>query len=541
MANRIIGFFILYFGLVLAANSQSILLQDDFEGNGTIQSWFGDACMINTQFTNPFMQGINNSSNVLYYKDTGGTFANVRFDSEKKLPLDSYYVFTLKIYIPSSGITGMQTNQVSLKLQNANINNPWETQSEIIKVVQLDQWQTITFNFKNDNYINFNAGSLPPTQRADLNRIVIQVNGEGNSDKVEGYIDDFFYNGKVKKEPAYPYLVWSDEFNTDGPINSVKWFHQTKLPAGGSWYNGEIQHYTNRTTNSFVQNGVLNLVAKKESFTDQNVTKQYTSARLNSKFAFTYGRVEIRAKLPTGLGTWPAIWMLGKNINEDGAYWDNLGFDKTPWPACGEIDIMEHWGSNQNFVQSAMHTPSSFGNTVNHGGRILLTASSNFHNYSLKWTPDKMVFMVDSIVHYVYEPKTKDASTWPFDADQYMILNIAIQASIDPSFSSSAMNIDYIRVYQDQPTTDVKKVSPIQGTNYPNPFSHSFKIKTGTSNMERIECTIYNQLGKIVLIKNLQTDASGFVQIEASNLPKGVYLLRYFLEGKEHRSKLVKN
>ncbi len=133
----------------------------------------------------------------------------------------------------------------------------------------------------------------------------------------------------------------------------------------------------------------------------------------------------------------------------------------------------------------------------------------------------KWLFMVDSIVHYVYEPKTKDASTWPFDADQYMILNIAIQASIDPSFSSSAMNIDYIRVYQDQPTTDVKKVSPIQGTNYPNPFSHSFKIKTGTSNMERIECTIYNQLGKIVLIKNLQTDASGFVQIEASKFTQG--------------------
>lgn len=541
MRKRIIGILILYFGLATTTYCKDALLQDDFEGNGTIHSWHGDACVIDNQLINPFKQSPNTSQNVLYYKDTGGDYANVRFDAKIKLPLDSYYVFMLKIYIPSSGITGTQTNQISLKLQDANINNPWETQSEIIKVVQLDRWQTITFDFKNDSYLNFNTGSLPPTQRTDLNRIVIQVNGEGNSDKVEAYIDDFFYAGKVQNEPEYNFLVWSDEFNTDGPVKNSKWFHQTKLPAGGSWFNGEVQHYTNRTTNSYVQNGVLNLVAKKESFTDQNVTKQYTSARLNSKFAFTYGRVEIRAKLPSGIGTWPAIWMLGKNINEDGAYWDNLGFDKTPWPACGEIDIMEHWGSNQNFVQSAMHTPSSFGNTMNHGGRILPGASSDFHNYSLIWTPDKMIFMVDSIVHYVYEPKTKDASTWPFDADQYMILNIAIQASIDPSFNSSAMNIDYIRIYQDKPITDIKKVYSIQGTNYPNPFSHSFRIRTGTSNMERIECTIYNQLGKKVLIKNIQTDASGSVQIDASNLPRGVYLLRYTLEGKEYRSKLVKN
>jgi len=527
--------------LASQVNAQTGVITDDFEGNGTITTWFGDHCMLNTSLANTFKQGINTSSTVMDYTDTGGLYANVRFETGFKLEMDSYYVFSLKIYIPSNGITGNQTNQISLKLQDGSQGAPWETQCEIIKPALLDQWQTISFDFKNDAYKNLNAGSLPPTQRSDFSRIVLQVNGEGNNDHVRAYIDDFYYNGKVKVEPTYNHLVWSDEFNSDGPIDQSKWYHQTQLPAGGSWYNGEIQHYTNRIENSSVSNGILNLVAIKESFTDQNHTKQYTSARLNSKFAFTYGRVEIRAKLPTGVGTWPAIWMLGKNINEDGAYWDNLGFDKTPWPACGEIDIMEHWGSNQNFVQSAMHTPSSFGNTVNHGGRILSTASNNFHNYSLKWTPDKMVFMVDSIVHYVYEPETKDANTWPFDADQYMILNIAIQASIDPSFSSSAMNIDYIRVYQDKPITDVKKVSPIQGTNYPNPFSHSFRIKTGASNMEPLQCTIYNHLGKMVFEKNTQTDAYGSVQIDASHLPKGVYLLRYSLGGKEYRSKLVKN
>ena len=141
-----------------------------------------------------------------------------------------------------------------------------------------------------------------------------------------------------------------------------------------SWYNGELQHYTDRIENSYVQNGHLYLVAKNETFTDQGVTKNYTSARLNSKFAFTYGRIEVRASLPIGEGTWPAIWMLGKNISEPGAYWETQGFGTTSWPACGEIDIMEHWGSDQDYVQSALHTPSSSGNTVNKGGETCFSS-----------------------------------------------------------------------------------------------------------------------------------------------------------------------
>ena len=111
---------------------------------------------------------------------------------------------------------------------------------------------------------------------------------------------------------------------------------------GVGWANGEEQHYTNRIDNSYVDGSwFLNIVAKKETFTDQNLTKNYTSARLNSKFAFTYCRVDVRAKLPLELGTWQAIWMLGKNINENGGYWDQV-FGTTNWPACGEVDIMEH-------------------------------------------------------------------------------------------------------------------------------------------------------------------------------------------------------
>ena len=164
---------------------------------------------------------------------------------------------------------------------------------------------------------------------------------------------------------VYDTLVWADEFNGTGGVDTSKWWHQTVLPnAGQSWWNGEIQHYTDRDTNSYQQNGALYLTALKESYTDQNVTKDYTSARLNSKFAFTYGRVEVRAQLPAGVGTWPAIWLLGQNITEVGAYWYTQGYGTTGWPACGEIDVMEHWGHNQDYVSSAMHTPSSFGNTL---------------------------------------------------------------------------------------------------------------------------------------------------------------------------------
>ncbi|MFL2584853.1 MAG: discoidin domain-containing protein [Flavobacteriaceae bacterium] len=321
-------------------------------------------------------------------------------------------------------------------------------------------------------------------------------------------------------------LVWSDEFDDDGttylsgvdnPIDDSKWFHQTILPNGWGWYNNEQQHYTNRIQNSYVSDGTLKIVAKKETFNDQGHTKNYTSARLNSKFAFTYGVVEIRAKLPSGIGTWPAIWTLGKNINENGAYWQQQGFGTVSWPACGEIDIMEHWGSNQNFIQSAMHTPSSHGATVNHGGRTISTVSSEFHVYKLDWTADKMIFSVDDVEHYTYNPTAKNSDTWPFNSDQYLLLNVAIQESITSSFTSSAMEIDYIRVYQEQPMSiDQSNHPEIQL--FPNPTSKRFYIRSAT---EIHELNIYDLQGRsIVHHQPMQKQFS-----ISEDLAKGIYLV----------------
>ena len=275
---------------------------------------------------------------------------------------------------------------------------------------------------------------------------------------------------------VYNDLVWSDEFNDNGAVNSTNWFHQTQIPAGGSWFNGEVQHYTNELTNSFVSNGNLNIVAKKEPYTSQGITKQYTSARLNSKFSFKYGRVDIRAKAPNGQGTWPALWLLGKNINEDGGFFD-AAFGTTNWPACGEIDIMEHGiFPNQplNYVGSAIHTTSSSGNTVNKGGIQASDIQNNYHVYSMNWSPNQITFLLDGVIYYTYNPSVKNAATWPFDAEQYLLLNVAMggfAGTIPSNFTETSMVIDYVRVYQ----------NTVVDTEAPTSFTVNLGIISGSS------------------------------------------------------------
>lgn len=294
---------------------------------------------------------------------------------------------------------------------------------------------------------------------------------------------------------VYNDLVWSDEFDTNGAINSSNWHHQTQIPAGGNWYNGEVQHYTNELANSFVDAGSLNIVAKKEPYTDQGYTKQYTSARLNSKFAFLYGRVDIRAKIPVAQGTWPAIWTLGKNINEDGGFFDAV-YGTTNWPACGEIDIMEYGitpSQPSNYIQSALHTPSSFGNTTNVGGTIANNLGNDYHIYSMNWSPNQITFLLDGIAFYTYNPTVKNANNWPYNAEQYLLLNIAmggVAGTIPSNFTQAAMEIDYVRVYQ----------NTVVDTQAPTNFTASVGNITSTS---------------IELLLNAQ-DNSGNISYEAT-------------------------
>jgi beta-glucanase (GH16 family) len=240
-------------------------------------------------------------------------------------------------------------------------------------------------------------------------------------------------------------LVWSDEFNGTGAINSSKWFQQTQLLNVVSWHNGEIQHYTNQQTNAFENNGALNIVAKKETYTDQGQTKQYTSARLNSKFAFKYGRVEVRAKLPSGAGTWPAIWMLGANIEGTGS---------VGWPACGEIDIMEHTGKEQGAISFSAH--SKLLNWTLGTQKTYKTNIDNvdaFHVYSIDWTKDMIKFYVDGVLYYNVPNDGRGVDAYPFVAPEFLLLNLAVGGNfagntIDDSIFPIRMEVDYVRVYQ---------------------------------------------------------------------------------------------
>ncbi|MFT3682826.1 MAG: family 16 glycosylhydrolase [Ferruginibacter sp.] len=227
-----------------------------------------------------------------------------------------------------------------------------------------------------------------------------------------------------------PLLVWSDEFNTDGLPDPAKWGYD--LGAGG-WGNNEQQYYTSRADNAVVINGSLKITLKKEAYSGSN----YTSARLLSKdkYSFKYGKVVARAKLPVGGGTWPAIWMLGSNINT------------TPWPACGEIDIMEHVGNNLNTIYGTLHYPGRSGGNAD-GGTKKIADVTAFHIYTLEWSAASIkIYVDDELVHAV-----TNSTALPFNHEFFLITNVAMGGNfggvVDPAFTSGAMEIDYIRVYQ---------------------------------------------------------------------------------------------
>jgi beta-glucanase (GH16 family) len=245
-----------------------------------------------------------------------------------------------------------------------------------------------------------------------------------------------------KKESTSEYkMVWSDEFDqTNSRVDDTKWFMETVAPNNGAWYNDELQHYTDRLDNASVSDGTLKITAKKEEYTHSGTTQAYTSARLNSKFSFTYGKVVVRAKLPREQGTWPAIWTLGSNLETVG------------WPACGEIDIMEQLFEDFEMVQCAVHTPATHGDNTIVKQVDITDVTANFHNYGMEWNADKIDFTVDDQVYFTYSPEVKTPENWPFFNDQYILLNIAmggnLGGTVDPNFSEDVMEVDFVRVYQ---------------------------------------------------------------------------------------------
>jgi beta-glucanase (GH16 family) len=183
-----------------------------------------------------------------------------------------------------------------------------------------------------------------------------------------------------------------------------------------------------------------------------------------------------------------------------------------------------------------MHTPSSSGGTVNHGGQTISTASTAYHVYSLEWYPEKMVFKVDGVHHYTYQPEVRNSSTWPFDSAQYILLNTAIQPSIASSFTESDMIIDYVRVYQEA-TASVKEVANLDTIKiYPNPVENNVTIQIHP-NLIGVKATVYSLLGKEItsFVQNTSTKEHNF-----SNLIRGVYLLKFDSKGTSSTYKILK-
>jgi beta-glucanase (GH16 family) len=263
---------------------------------------------------------------------------------------------------------------------------------------------------------------------------------------------------RSKKQSSQTWqLAWSDEFDVDGEPEPSKW-------SANIWparkVNDEDQAYTSRPKNMRVENGFLILEAHKEDYDDA----AYTSGRIHSsgKGDFLYGRAEVRAKLPRGKGTWPAIWMLPSDpfqyatTCEAGTDWQGSG-ECNAWPNSGEIDIMEHVGYQMGHIHGTVHNEAYYwAKWEQRKGRILIDdVDQNFHVYAMEWTPERIDIFVDDSHYFTYTNENTGWEVWPYDQPFHVILNIAVGGmwgrsggGIDDEIFPQRMDVDYVRVYE---------------------------------------------------------------------------------------------
>ncbi|WP_151087894.1 glycoside hydrolase family 16 protein [Hymenobacter baengnokdamensis] len=236
----------------------------------------------------------------------------------------------------------------------------------------------------------------------------------------------------------YSVQVWSDEFN-DSSLDATKWSYEIQ----DVWFNNELEATTNSRNNVTLTGGMLNITAIQQNYNG----RQYTSGRINTKGKqqFTFGRIDVRAKLPKGKGMWPAIWMLGANDSQ------------ASWPACGEIDIMELKGSSPSTDYSTVHYGSSVATHQYKGTVYALPSTANgdfstdFHVFSCVRSMNQMDFYVDGNKYYTLT--SSDVSPYPFNNPFYAILNLAVGGDFDGNPDGSTtfpqtMQVDYVRFFQ---------------------------------------------------------------------------------------------
>ncbi len=333
-------------------------------------------------------------------------------------PLKGYYSF----------VEDFRRNGESAKqIRNASFGNGWVKSIDGI-------WHPLTsavFTADNTKSDRIDSG-------VKENRFYLQ-NGGDTVNKVrlhsKLHCDEKGYN---KPEDPEWKLSWNDEFDYQGLPDAEKWNHEV-----GFIRNNEKQYYTRqRLENTRVENGSLLIEARKEGYKEN---AEYTSASIHTagKKEWTYGRFEIRAKLPTGKGTWPAIWMLGKNIGQVG------------WPKCGEIDIMENVGYDPETIVGTIHCKSYYHviGTQKSATIKVPTCMDKYHLYAIEWYDDRIETFVDNKHYFTFRNEGTGDNEWPFDKPHYLILNLAIggawggQKGIDDSLFPHKYYIDYVRVY----------------------------------------------------------------------------------------------
>jgi len=273
------------------------------------------------------------------------------------------------------------------------------------------------------------------------NQACIKVSGEEFPGICGPACDPLVCNPVYVPDPDPANLVWFDEFEAGGSPDANKWSYDI---GGSGWGNNEQQYYTSRSENAFISNGILNIRAVRETYQG----KEYTSARMVTRYLgdWKYGRVLVRARLSkcTGLGTWPAIWMLPTD-------WVYGG-----WPASGEIDIMEHVGYDTGRIHGTVHTEAFNHMIGTQVGKSILTDVSDWHVYEIIWNFDKIEFVMDGVKYHEFSPTPMTYKEWPFDQRFYLIMNVAVggtwggsQGVDSDAFGGDGqvMEVDWVRVY----------------------------------------------------------------------------------------------
>ena len=439
----------------------SFLEEDIQPSDRTSGNWgrFGGIGSVNLSVLysdNPESNDLNDSSKVIKVIEPSGiqSWAGFYFVLEENLNFpEGKEAISFQFYSPGPG------HIVLLKLEDQLPNDSIgkKTTGDLFAETTGVGWETLVFNIPELDGRNGIYNTITMILGHDLS----------NQTEVNYYLDNFNFSPPLtitadpvnidSSEESTIYsgyqLVWNDEFNYEGAPSDEKWHLQYIPIIDGGWANDEKQHYTSRRDNSFVSDGTLKIVAKKELYAYEAVNRAYTSARLNSKFDIRYGRIDVRAKLPVSKGTWPAIWTLGTNIGEVGNYYGtsdgNVG-----WPECGEIDIMEQNGTNKQLLYGTFHWSDSGGQQDSFGlikdisSLNVSNLSTEFHLYSLIWTSASLKIYVDNFLVSSIE----NTASVPFDNPHYLLLNVAMGGTlggvVPGTFEEDKMEIDYVRFYQ---------------------------------------------------------------------------------------------